>query len=257
MCEIAPTQPQLRFEFRGVTPLWYFEVFSCLCGNRFDNTAGRQINTGDRMAQEEQILVVERKVLEQIGMFQGMAFDVERYLSKIFVQGVPRFMPRSQAEKDPTHKQLIPYVIMACGGKYLSYVRGRRAGEARLTGLRSIGIGGHINPRDDMPLFHADFYQTYVAAVEREVAEEVSVGAHHSDRIVALLNDDSNDVGRVHLGIVHYWNLDAPKVAKREQMISQMAFMSSAELQEVRDTLETWSQLCLDNLAEMDKIAES
>jgi len=55
----------------------------------------------------------------------------------------------------------------------------------------------------------------------------------------------------VHLGIVHLWNLDEPKVNKREQMITQMAFMSSAELQEVRDTLETWSQLCLSQLAEM------
>ncbi len=84
------------------------------------------------MAQEEQILVIERKVLEQIGMFQGLAFDVDSYLSKIFAQGVPRFMPRSQAEVDPAYKQLIPYVIMKCDGKYLSYVRGKRAGETRL-----------------------------------------------------------------------------------------------------------------------------
>jgi predicted NUDIX family phosphoesterase len=233
-------------------------IFSCLCGNRFDNTAGEETNTGDRMAQEEQILVVERKVLEQIGMFQGMAFDVERYLSKIFVQGVPRFMPRSQAEKDPTHKQLIPYVIMACGGKYLSYVRGRRAGEARLTGLRSIGIGGHINPIDaDNSSLFAHRYENYLTAVQREVAEEVSVETTHSDKIVGLLNDDSTEVGSVHLGIVHHWILDSPNVSRGEQMITKMAFMSSAELRDVRDTLETWSQLCLDNLAELDKRAES
>jgi len=203
------------------------------------------------MAQEEQVLVVERKVLEQVGMFQGLAFDVSRYLSKIFVQGTPCFMRRSQAEVDPAYKQIIPYVIMAYDGKYLSYVRGRRAGEARLVGNRSIGIGGHINPGDDMPLFNADFYETYLAAVEREVAEEVSVETSHTDRVVALLNDESNDVGRVHLGIVHYWILDAPKVNKREQMITQMTFMTPAELQKVRDTMETWSGLCLDKLGEM------
>jgi len=89
------------------------------------------------------------------------------------------------------------------------------------------------------------------------VAEEVSVEASHTDRIVALLNDDSNEVGSVHLGIVHYWTLDAPQVTKREQMISQMAFMTPAELHEVRDTMETWSRLCLDGLAEMAKSAAS
>ena len=104
-----------------------------------------------------------------------------------------------------------------------------------------------------MPLFNTDFYDTYIAAVQREVEEEVSVQANHTDRIVALLNDDSTEVGSVHLGIVHYWNLDAPKVAKREQMISQMSFETAVKLQEVRDTMETWSQLCLDGLAKMEK----
>ena len=201
------------------------------------------------MAQEEQVLVVERKVLEQVGMFQGLTLDVERYLSRLFAPGILSFMPRPQAEADPAYKQLIPYVIMSNNGRYLSYVRGKRAGETRLLGLRSIGIGGHINPVDnEVPLFDTDFRQMYGIAVEREVAEEVSVEANHTDQIVALLNDDSNEVGSVHLGVVHYWILDAPKVSRREQMITQMAFMSPAELRELRDTMETWSQLCLELL---------
>ena len=198
------------------------------------------------MGQQEQVLVVERKVLEQAGMFQGLVFDVQRYLDKLFVPGVPRFIPRPQAEADPGYKQIIPYVIMSCDGKYLSYVRGRRAGEARLTGLRSIGIGGHINPIDaDNSSLFAYLYENYLTAVQREVAEEVSVEAGHSDKIVALLNDDSTEVGSVHLGIVHHWILDSPDVSRREQVITQMAFMSPAELREVRDSMETWSQLCL------------
>jgi predicted NUDIX family phosphoesterase len=204
------------------------------------------------MAQEEQVLVIERKVLEKAGMFQGLAFDVERYLGEIFAPGIPRFLKRSQAEKDPSSKQLIPYVIMSCDGKYLSYVRGRRAGETRLVGLRSIGIGGHINPSDDMPLFK-DFYDTYLAAVKREVAEEVAVETEYTDRVVALLNDESNEVGSVHLGIVHHWILNSPKVSRREQMITQMAFMTAAELQDVRDTMETWSGLCLGHLSELTR----
>jgi len=204
------------------------------------------------MAQEEKVLVVERKVLEEAGKFEGLAFDVERYLGKIFVQGVPRFMPRSQAEKDPSYKQIIPYVIMACNGKYLNYVRGTRAGESRLVGNRSIGIGGHINPVDnEIPLFDTNFREMYNTAVEREVAEEVALETNHTDRIVALLNDDSNEVGSVHLGVVHYWVLDEPKVSKREQMITQMDFKTPEELQKVRDTMETWSGLCVDGLNEM------
>jgi predicted NUDIX family phosphoesterase len=104
-----------------------------------------------------------------------------------------------------------------------------------------------------MPLFNANFYETYLAAVEREVAEEISVETSHTDCIVAFLNDESNEVGSVHLGIVHYWTLDEPKVSRKEQMITQMAFMTPAELQQVRDTMETWSGLCLSGLEEMAK----
>ena len=202
------------------------------------------------MAPNEQILVVERTVVERVRMFHGLQFDVEPYLAAIFAAGTPRFMVRSKAETDPSFKQIIPYVLISHGGKFLSYVRGKRAGETRLVGNRSIGIGGHINPVDELPLF-GDLREAYRTAVEREVAEEISVEAGHTDRVVALLNDDSNDVGKVHLGIVHHWNLDAPNVTRREQMITQTGFMTPAELLTVADTLETWSRLCLESLNEL------
>ena len=202
------------------------------------------------MAAEEQVLVVERKVIEEVGMFHGLEFDVERYLERIFAPGTLSFMPRSKAEVNPDYKQLIPYVLMACGGEYLSYVRGKRAGETRLVGNRSMGIGGHINPVDnDVPLL--GYREMYDCAVEREVEEEVTLDAEHSDKIVALLNDDSNEVGQVHLGVVHLWTLDKPNVTRKEQMITQMTFMGIDDLNEVRDTMETWSQLCLDGLGKL------
>lgn len=196
---------------------------------------------------DEQILVVERSKIEQVGMFHGLVFDIDPYLDVIF-QGLPEFKLRKEMETDPTYKQLIPYVIMCCDGKYLTYLRGKRAGEKRLVGNRSIGIGGHINPIDDMSLM--GFRETYQNAVDREVEEEVHFEANHTDQIIALLNDDTNEVGKVHLGVVHLWTLDSEDVAKKEQMINQLTFMSVEELLAVRDEMETWSQLCLDYLAQ-------
>jgi len=202
------------------------------------------------MPLEEQVLVIQRSVFDHVGVFHGLSFEVERYLSAFFAPGVPRFMPRAAAETDPSFKQIIPYVILACDGKIVSYVRGKRAGETRLVDRRSIGIGGHINPIDDLPLF-GDLRDAYGAAVEREVGEEVDVRAKHTDRIVALLNDDTTEVGRVHLGIVHYWSLSSPDVTKREQMMTQLGFLTVDELYAARDTLETWSQFCLDWIEEL------
>ena len=204
------------------------------------------------MAKEEQVLVVERKVVEKVGLFHGLNFNVAPYLDRLFAPGIPKFIPRPEAEANPDYKQLIPYVIMTCNGKYLTYVRGKRAGETRLVSKRSIGIGGHINPVDHQaPLFGTDFKEIYDTAVQREVAEEVDIQANHTDRIVALLNDDTNEVGQVHLGVVHLWTLDAETVTRKEQMITQLAFMTPAELNEIKETMETWSQLCLQGLTEM------
>ena len=204
------------------------------------------------MAADEQVLVVEQKVVAEEGLFHGLNFDVEPYLRRLFAPGVLKFMPRPQAESDPSYKQIIPYVIMSHADSYLTYVRGKRAGEKRLVGNRSIGIGGHINPIDnEVPLFDTDFREMYLTAVQREVAEEINVGGGHTDNIVALLNDDSNDVGKVHLGIVHYWTVDSADITKREQMINQLSLMTLPELQQVRDEMETWSSLCLDGLEQM------
>jgi len=209
------------------------------------------------MAAEEQVLVVEREIVEQEGIFHGLNFDVERYLRRFFAPGAMRFVPRSEAETDTSLKQLIPYVIMTCDGKCLNYVRGKRAGEKRLVGNRSIGIGGHINPIDNSLFSQTNPSEMYLDAVAREVAEEVNVEASHQDRIVALLNDDTNEVGQVHLGVVHYWTLDAPKVSRKEQMITQMSFTEIEELNNLADTMETWSSLCLEGLKEMAEKAKT
>ncbi len=202
------------------------------------------------MPTDEQVLVIERRVFDEVGAFQGVALDAGRYLDRFFADGVTRFVPRAAAEDDPSLKQLIPYVILCSQDLVLSYVRGTRAGEKRLVGQRSIGIGGHINPADDMPLF-GDPRQTYLAAVEREVAEEIHVDAPHTDHIAALINDDSNAVGSVHLGVVHVWHLHEPAVRKREQMITQLEFLTLDALRDVRDTMETWSSICLDHIDEL------
>lgn len=197
----------------------------------------------------EKVLVVDRKTIGDAEWWHGLNFRVEQLLPRLFAPGVPQFIPRPDAEVDPSRKQLIPYVLMACDGKYLTYVRGKRAGETRLVGHRSMGIGGHINPVDDAPLFGVDMRSVYDEAVKREVREEVNIASPHTDKLVALINDDSTEVGSVHLGVVHIWTLEKPEVTRKEQMITQMEFMTIQQLLAVRSEMETWSQLCLDYLA--------
>src|SRR5947207_9697357 len=199
-------------------------------------------------AATENVLVIKRSLFDQLGSFQGLNFEPEKYLKAILSRGNNFFLPRAQAETDPTHKQIIPYALIAFDNKVLYYVRGKKAGEQRLVAKGSIGIGGHMNEVGDKFLWHSSDEETYRAGVEREVNEEIRIETTFDDRIVALLNDDSTDCGRVHLGVVHVFKLDEPKVEKREAMITNLEFLSREELLKRRDTLETWSQLCVDQL---------
>src|SRR5215203_6436183 len=193
---------------------------------------------------EENVLVVRRSLFDELGSFQGLNFEPEKYLPALLSRGNNFFLPRSMAENDPTHKQIIPYALIVHDDRVLHYVRGKKAGEQRLVAKGSIGIGGHMNDSDES-LFAWD-EQAYRAGVEREVNEEIWINSPCEDVIVALLNDDTTEVGRVHLGIVHRFCLREPQVEKREAMITNLSFLSRAELAERRETLETWSQLCLD-----------
>ncbi len=194
----------------------------------------------------ENVLVVRRSLFDELGSFQGLNFAPGRYLDAILSRGNNFFLPRTQAENDPLHKQIIPYALLAFDDQVLYYVRGKKAGEQRLVAKGSIGIGGHMNESDES-LFALD-EAAYRAGVEREVNEEVKIDAQFEDRIAALLNDDTTEVGRVHLGIVHVFRLTEPKVEKREAMITNLSFLDKQELLQRRDTLETWSQICADSL---------
>src|SRR5881296_4234285 len=194
----------------------------------------------------ENVLVVRRSLFDQRGSFQGLNFEPQKYLDAFLSRGNNFFLPRPEAEVNPAYKQIIPYALIAFENKMAYYVRGKKAGEQRLVAKGSIGIGGHMNETDES-LFALD-EQAYRAGVEREVNEEIKIDSQLEDRIVALLNDDSTEVGGVHLGIVHIFKLKEPKVQKREAMITGLTFLTKEELLARRETMETWSQICVDSL---------
>jgi len=200
-------------------------------------------------APNENILVIRRSLFDELGSFQGLNFGPEKYLKAILSRGSNFFVPRPEAETNPAYKQIIPYALIAFEKKVLHYVRGKKAGEQRLVSKGSIGIGGHMNETDES-LFAMD-EEAYRAGVEREVNEEIKIETPFEDRMVALLNDDSTEVGRVHLGIVHIFKLKEPNVQKREAMITGLSFLTKQELVAHRESLETWSQICVDAIDQL------
>ncbi len=196
------------------------------------------------MARDEIILGFPATRLDELGRFQGFTSDVDRYLPGILKHLSVR--PRSEAETDPSFKQLIPYIVFVSGDQVFRYVRGKKGTENRLHELHSIGIGGHIRTQD-VSLFE----DTYRSGMLRELAEEVDLDhAVGNERMIGLLNDDSTEVGSVHFGVVHRWDLPAPQLRAREGHLLRAAFCPLSQLVAERERFETWSQFVLDRLME-------
>jgi predicted NUDIX family phosphoesterase len=194
------------------------------------------------------VLVVETSKVDGIGSFQGYVTHVQDYLSVLLSPQNNLFLLRAQAEQDIRYKQLIHYVVLRFQDSVFSYVRGKKSSESRLVAMRSIGVGGHIEPIDQS-LFSSD-RDTYLEAARREVNEEVELSSPYRESIAALINDDSTDVGKVHLGIMHIWDLAEPKVTKREGLITQSGFVSIKSLKANLEELETWSRIALQVLGD-------
>jgi predicted NUDIX family phosphoesterase len=194
----------------------------------------------------EHVLVVKRALFDELGSFQGFHGDVNTYLSAFLNPENNFFMERPAAELDPTHKQLIPYTLFHHAGRYLVYTRGGSSGEKRLVAKNSVGIGGHINPVDQTQDSLGD--TMYYNAVERELAEELVIASGHTQKVIGLINDDSNEVGSVHLGVVHVFELDGDQVTSNEEAIQSIRFLPLEELHADRENLETWSRICVEHL---------
>jgi len=191
----------------------------------------------------EHVLVIPTSVFHEVGHFQGFCGDTDRYLDVILDPAYASYRPRPEMEADPSFKQLIPYCVFQCDGQVFNYRRGNDQGEARLHAKRSVGVGGHVSTLD------LDGEQIpYLEGMKREIAEEIDLQAEWTESCVGLINDDETEVGTVHLGIVHIFNLDKPKVAPREKSMIDAGFASPEQLVSELDEFETWSQICLRHL---------
>ncbi|MDF1751797.1 MAG: hypothetical protein P1U89_03375 [Verrucomicrobiales bacterium] len=204
---------------------------------------------------DENVLVITRSLFDELGSFQGFNPDIATYLPSILDPENNFFLSRDLAEDDPGHKQIIPYAIFHHGSRILHYYRGGGSGEKRLASKGSIGIGGHVNDTD----FEASSLDrdTYTVGVEREIEEELIINCSYRQKIIGLINDDSNDVGKVHLGVVHLVTLDGEDLKAGEDNISELGFQNFDQLSANRDKLETWSAICLDTLHQFLDLADS
>ncbi len=204
------------------------------------------------MTEQEKVLVFPEFVLSpHLNSFVDGILRNEAETGELLADALwtSEFMDRPAAEVDPTHKQIIPYCVVWTGDEFGTYVLGykrtKHSGEGRLHEKWSIGVGGHINPIDGQN----DGVGRYCSAIVREIEEEVGLKLERKwHKVEAVIYDDSNDVGKVHLGVVHYIRANGP-IETSEPGIDGAQWLSRKRLLEIAPSLENWSQKLLPHLS--------
>lgn len=185
----------------------------------------------------EQVLVVPRdRVVPGTGWRGVREADLTAF--EAIVDGHGAFRDRTDMESDPTFKQVIPYLVLRDGARYFLMQRTRAGGDARLHDRFSIGVGGHLNPGD----------RDLAGGLRREWREELAADFLPDFQFVGLLNDDTTDVGSVHLGAIFTADAAGRAVAIREVAKLRGSFAPAADVEVIVDRLESWSALVFNHL---------
>lgn len=187
----------------------------------------------------ENVLVVRTEKLKKyIQGIDGMV-DTDREALVDTIINEHEFIPRPDAEVDPSYKQIIPYVVLRQGDKIFTTRRLNKGGEARLHGKVSIGIGGHINPVDE-----TEKEKVLMRGLERELDEEVYIEKRGELKPVGVINNDSNDVGSVHLGLCFTMEVQGKVMVKETEKLEGL-WLTIPELMEYWDNMEEWTQIAI------------
>lgn len=203
-----------------------------------------QINTQQQQTtqtHDELILVVPRENLfAHATAWCGLKeVDFDQYLH--IINEKKEFLPRSIMETDMRYKQVIPYLVYTYNGQYFLMQRKSDASEARLRNKLTLGIGGHIRQED---MVSASLFEWAL----REFHEEVDYTGTLKVKPLGILNDDSNDVGKVHIGFVLLLEGDSADITIKSELKSGV-LVSLDECIAQRECMETWSQFTIDFLA--------
>ncbi|HEV7677817.1 MAG TPA: NUDIX hydrolase [Candidatus Dormibacteraeota bacterium] len=208
------------------------------------NTAAAGDRRGAAQPRRESVLCVPRTTIFPDGAWRGLvATGLERVLRTI--RATAEYRPRHMVEDDPSQQQIIPYcIVRQPDDTYLLTHRLRASSEKRLHHLYSLGVGGHVNPGDgqvgDDPV---------VGGLRREWGEEIICPAPATASLVALLNDDTTPVSRVHLGLVFLVEPSGEaRASVREIDKLEGEVLTLEQMRRHYLNMESWSQLVYDDL---------
>jgi len=196
----------------------------------------------------ERVLVVPTNRLFQEGYFQGFKSAKDFKIDFVeLMNNYSMFLFRKLAEKEPKFKQVIPYIVFKFHNEFFIFRRLGAGGEPRLHNRFSLGIGGHISSLDGSNKGAKVIHE----AIRREFEEELYYAGSFAPQLVGFINDDSNEVGKVHFGMVFLVEGTSPHIKVRETSNLSGRLVTFEHLAKFEPQMESWSKIIYQHLKRM------
>lgn len=203
----------------------------------------KSYNKVQNLKKDENILVIKiskfKNELRIKNLWQGIKRDdLDRVLEVIKKE--QELNLRSLMELDYNYKQIIPYVVFKFNDSYFVMQRKETASETRLQSKLTLGIGGHINESDIAG-------QNIENWAVREFHEEINYTGKLDMKLYGIINDDSNDVGKVHMGLVFFLEGESDKITIKSELKSGQ-LVKKEDLLGILDYMESWSKTIIQDI---------
>ena len=190
---------------------------------------------------EQIIMATPTSELFKDGYFQGFSRASDYNYEKIILEN-SEWVKRGIAEEDTSRKQPIAYCLVANPLSREVFYYTRAGSEERLSGKLSVGFGGHIERVDEQggnPIQNSLLREVLV--------EELEIPGRVDLSVLGYINDDSNEVGKVHFGILYLATVDTRNVELNMDEASSGSLVHIDELDRMIGSgdynVENWTRI--------------
>jgi len=204
---------------------------------------------------DRNIMVIKTSVLfgnePRKNWFYTSEFNFEKNILKNF-----EYMKRWLAEENINYKQPLPYAILKTNDwrlfMYQRWWKTSEVWEKRLYDKISFGVWWHIE--EDVKNASNPLLETLL----REIEEEVWISSKNIDKIdlIWYINDDTNDVGKVHFWIAYIVTLNTDDVKIDKWELANWKFITEEEAKNILNdkniNIESWSRIIMNVILDLD-----
>ncbi len=195
---------------------------------------------------KEELLTLPNNVVFEHGAWQGFLLGESwgSFYAKL-AQENPLWMKRDEAEDNREVQQVIPWTIFRWNNYYLELKKKQEGPHTRLYNKYSLGFGGHVFKHEMDKVGSLDEW------IKERFLQEMEYKGNLTVSTLGVVNDNTDELGSGHFGIVYLIEGDSNLVSSRKNLQIRLSPLSEFTGDDVR-YWDRWSQMVYRQMRDLE-----